>query len=148
MAKRKAAGSRAALVETHFSRFVLVEIKGKSELAGTGAGRVNIRREEDIRLETLGPGDETPFCRVIVRLGLGFFGRREKEDQDSVSVEGVFEGRFAVHPDVDIETLDSAAADEAFQYGLISQVYPLASSHLRQQLQMMGLSPRNLPLGI
>lgn len=147
MAKRKSTSASPA-VATQLVRFALVSISGQNDLIGTGTGRVDIRREEEVELQTISPDSETEFCRAVVKIRLAFAGRRERDETDAVRVEATYEGRFAVHPSITIEELDKAAADERFQYGLVSQVYPLASTHVREQLQLMGLSPRNLPLGI
>lgn len=147
MPKRKAV-SAPPEIATQLSRFVLIKIVGKNDLAGTGTGRVDLTLEKDIGLETIAPDDKTGFCRIVVRIKLAFAGRREKDEIDSVRVEGEYEGRFKVHPDVTIDQLDQIAPNEKFQYGLVSQVYPLATTHLREQLQIMGMSPRHFPLGI
>lgn len=130
------------------ARFVLIGLSGQNDLVGTGAGRVDIRHENEIDLETIAPDHETTYCRVVVRIRMKIFGRREKDESVAISVEGTYEGRFMVHPDVTIEALDAQAADDKFQYGLASQVYPLAATHLKDQLRMMGLTTRHIPVGI
>ncbi len=147
MAKRKSAASQSAIA-TQLARFVLIRLNGQNDLVGSGTGRVDIRHESEIDLETIAPDQGTPYCRVVVRIRLKFAGRREKDESDAVSVEGVYEGRFMVHPDIGIEALDAQAADERFQYGLVAQVYPLSANHLKDQLQMMGLTTRHIPIGI
>lgn len=147
MAKRKAT-ARIPVIHTRLSRFVLLGISGSNDLIGSGTGRIDIKHDESIGLETIAPDDSTEYCRIVVRLRLGFSGRREKDEADVVRVEGRYEGRFMVHPGVSIAELDLSAADEHFQYGLVSQIYPLATNHLKEQLHMMGLTTRHLPVGI
>lgn len=146
MAKRKAPAQPP--VETVLSRFFLVSINGTNELLGSGTGRIDIKHEQQFGLETIAPAGDVEYCRVAVRLKLIYSGRREKDENDPVRLEGVYEGRFMVRPDVTIEQLDAAATEYAFQYALVSQVYPLAARHMREQLQTMGLTTRHLPIGI
>jgi len=147
VAKRKSAANQTAIA-TQLARFVLISLDGQNDLVGSGTGRIDIRHESQIDLETISPDKDTSYCRVVVRIRLKFSGRREKDESDAVSVEGIYEGRFMVQPDVGIAALDAQAADEQFQYGLAAQVYPLAANHLKDQLQMMGLTTRHIPIGI
>lgn len=129
-------------------RFVLLGLNADNQLSGSGVGRIDLKRTEEIILETIAPGEGTDYCRVVVRLNITVSGRREKDEQDIVRVDGVYEGRFSVQPGITIEMLDSIAGQEAFQYGLTAQIYPLAMSHLRDQLLLMGLTTRHMPIGL
>ena len=59
-----------------------------------------------------------------------------------------YEGKYD-YPDGVLEAQIAPLLDqEAYQYMLVAQSFPLAMTHFRRELQSFGVDARNLPLGI
>lgn len=145
MARKK----RSVQLRPQLTRFYLLSLAAVNKLSVSGgAGRINLRRKQDIEIETMPPEGERKLCRVLVRLNMVVKGYREGDETPVVALKGKYEGRFLFSPDIDIGTIDAAASTEEFQYALTSQVYPLAMNHLKEQLELMGMTSQRMPLGV
>lgn len=83
-----------------------------------------------------------------VKLALNATATSSKNSQAKASFSGEYQATF----DYPLETTESEAsvliASQEHQYLLGAQVFPLAMSHFRRELQSTGFDARELPLGL
>lgn len=66
----------------------------------------------------------------------------------TASFEAEYEARFNYPKAATEAEVSERMADEEHQYLLTAQVFPLAMSHFRQELQSTGFDAKELPLGM
>ncbi|HSG21505.1 MAG TPA: hypothetical protein VLA64_00955, partial [Azonexus sp.] len=67
---------------------------------------------------------------------------------ESGKFSAAYEGKFNYPSDASEEAVSSLFEQEPYQYMLVAQVFPLAMTHFRHELQLMGFDTRSLPLGL
>jgi hypothetical protein len=144
VAKRKKSQS----ARPQLSRFLLLGLSAVNGYVGQGALRLVLQREQEIELVAMDPPEGQESRRIALRVKMAVVGRREGEEGEGLRVEGIYEGRFVFSPEVTMNEVEQLADDEAFQFALTSQVVPLASMHLKDQLELMGLSSSRMPIGL
>lgn len=83
-----------------------------------------------------------------VKLSLRAAAKSSKDPQAKANFSGEYQGTFD-YPAATTESDASAlVASEEHQYVLAAQVFPLAMSHFRRELQSTGFDARELPLGM
>jgi len=69
-------------------------------------------------------------------------------EQSGAEFLGIYEGKFEYPADITENHVQDRFVQEPYQYMLVAQVYPLAMTNFRRELQSMGLDARALPLGL
>ncbi len=86
--------------------------------------------------------------QAMVKIELESVVKNKTTEQIATTFKGAYEGKFEYPIEVTEESLGALLAQEAYQYGLVSQVFPLAMTHFRRELQSFGIDARGLGLGI
>lgn len=110
----------------------------------------------DLLLETkqtieVGLGSNTAAekrVQAMVKIELESVVKNKTADQTETTFKGMYEGKFEYPAEVTEESIGEQFDQEAYQYGLVSQVFPLAMTHFRRELQSFGIDARGLGLGI
>lgn len=83
-----------------------------------------------------------------VRMHLSAKAKSSQNPPATASFDGEYQGSFN-YPEAATETeVNALTMIEEHQYLLAAQVFPLAMSHFRLQLQAAGFDARELPLGL
>jgi hypothetical protein len=95
-----------------------------------------------------------PVRRVQVIIKIDFDaqtacqGAMEKTEKGVAKFKAGYEAKFDYAEEVTEEQVEPLMAQDSYQYGLVSQVFPLAMTHFRRELQSLGIDARELPLGL
>ena len=102
----------------------------------------------DNYLDAAIPNVPAAGLQVTVKIRLDAWSRVELDSRQGASFAGEYEAKFHYAPEVQEATVTALLERDNYQYLLVAQAYPLAMTHLRRELQAMGLDARNLPLGL
>jgi hypothetical protein len=79
--------------------------------------------------------------QTLVKMHFRSHAQSSVNPQATASFEGEYQGNFSYPVEALVET-------EEHQYLLAAQVFPLAMTHFRRELQSTGFDARELPLGM
>lgn len=128
--------------------FRVVSFSGKNDLAGERL-EISIEVTNQIELDLRVPEEEGHPLQAFVMIRMkGRAFMPKKPDENVGEFEARYEARFVYPIEATEPEISPRFEGEAYQYTLIAQVFPLASSHFRRELLAMGLDSRNLPLGL
>ncbi len=83
-----------------------------------------------------------------VKLALRATAKSSSNPQAKASFSGEYQGTFDYPAATTEAEATASVAAEEHQYLLAAQVFPLAMSHFRRELQATGFDARELPLGM
>jgi hypothetical protein len=86
--------------------------------------------------------------QAIVKIELDASATSEDGAGQPATFKGTYEGKYDYPPGTTLEQIAPLMAEEPYQYGLVSQAFPLAMTLFRRELQTLGFDARQLPLGI
>ena len=86
--------------------------------------------------------------QAIVKFDFVATGMKADSSGEAVEFKACYEAKYEYLAGVAKEHLVPLFEQEAYQYMLIAQSFPLAMTHFRRQLQSFGIDVRELPLGI
>ena len=86
--------------------------------------------------------------QVAVLIHLKATATNEKDAKDQAVFAGDYEAKFYYPPEVSEEAVTPLMEASDYQYVLVAQAYPLAMTHFRRELQVLGMDARQLPLGL
>lgn len=121
---------------------------GENKAASSGDAPWNLELTQTIELGLASAQDVPTPLQAIVKIDLA--AKASKADaadqvaQFSASYEAKFDYPTAAK-EADVQPL---FAEEPYQYLLVAQVFPLAMTHFRRELQSMGFDARHMSLGI
>ena len=86
--------------------------------------------------------------QAVVKIDLlAHVSKVDAKDQ-SAQFSGSYEAKFDYPPAATEAQIVPLLDQEAYQYVLVAQAFPLAMTHFRREMQSMGFDARALPLGI
>lgn|GEM_PF-4039717 len=125
------------------ARFLLASFKLKNGLIGKGAGKLALSLGNKIQVRTMKPLEGKDTCRAHVIVSLTFIGHMaENPDEAILRLEGVYQARYLLPAGKTLKEVDEWVAVDSSRDLLISQAYVLAMQHMKQQLDMVGVSHR------
>lgn len=136
---------RPRLVAFRVSRY---QGEASQEARVPARSRLKIDQRIDVGFAPASAGKAAPkaIVRVMVTASVvendGVTLRREH------AFVGEYEGKFEYPKTAAASALEALFAQEAHQYLLVAQVFPLAMTHFRRQLLELGVRADGLPLGI
>lgn len=90
----------------------------------------------------------TANLQATVNIELVAKALREGEPTQTADFSGRYEAKYAYPPEVKEAEIAPRFVQEAYQYVLVAQAFPLAMTHFRREMQSMGFDARQMPLGI
>lgn len=126
----------------------VLAFSGRNPGEAKGAGmHLELRQEIEVALAV--PGSETAPLQAVVRMHLKARALTEPVTaQAAAEFEAEYEGLFLYAADAQEQTVAPWLEQHDYQYVLVAQVFPLAMTHFRRELQSMGIDARELPLGL
>ena len=86
--------------------------------------------------------------QAIVKIDLRARAKHEETQHYVAEFSAGYEGKYLYASGVTEEQISAVIEQEPYQYGLVSQSFPLAMTHFRRELQSFGIDARELPLGL
>jgi hypothetical protein len=114
---------------------------------GNGAlWKLELKQEIQVGLAApMSPG--APF-QAVVKIELHAAASNESDAEQMASFKGEYVAKFNFPGEAIESTVSGLLDQEPYQYLLVAQVFPLAMTHFRRELQATGFDGRQLPLGI
>lgn len=130
--------------------FRVVAFSGKhNPIATEKPMEMAFEMQPQIDLELRLPTEEKNPLEAVVHIKVtGKAALKDAPDQPVSHFEAEYEARFVYPQDAKESDIAPRFEREPYQYILVSQTFPLASSHFRRELLSMGIDVRNLPLGL
>jgi hypothetical protein len=140
----------AVELRPRLASFRVVAFSGKfNAITAKKPVEIALEMQPQIDLELRVPTEEEKPLEAFVRIQInGTATPRDEQEQPIGKFEAEYEARFVYPSDAKEPDISSRFEREPYQYSLISQVFPLASSHFRRELLSMGIDARTLPLGL
>ena len=133
-----------------FASFRVIAFAGKINPVSTSQpAEITFEMKPRIDLELRLPTEPENPLEAHVRIQIsGKATLRGEQDQPIGNFDAEYEARFVYPPDAKESDISPRFGREPYQYTLVSQAFPLASSHFGSELLAMGIDTRNLPLGL
>lgn len=121
---------------------------GENMASSSGKEPWNIQLTQTIEVGLAATQTPSVGLQAVVKIDL--VARASKVDASDQSAEfsGSYEAKFDYPPLVTEAQVSALFDQEAYQYVLVAQAFPLAMTHFRREMQSMGFDARELPLGI
>lgn len=129
------------------SSFRVLASNGENRGEATGP-RIRLQLQQEIEFALAVPDVAGAPLMVGVRVKLQAKATDENDASDTATYAADYEAKFYYPAGVTEDAVTPLLNDHEYQYVLVAQVFPLAMTHLRRELQAMGLDARELPLGL
>ena len=129
------------------SSFRVLASNGENRGEATGP-RIRLQLQQEIEFALAVPDVAGAPLMVGVRVKLQAKATDENDASDTATYTADYEAKFYYPAGVTEDAVTPLLNDHEYQYVLVAQVFPLAMTHLRRELQAMGLDARELPLGL
>jgi hypothetical protein len=126
--------------------FRALAFHGENRGVATGA-ELELKLQQDIQVGLAVPTIKGGALQCVVLIKLQASTPHEKDLKEQINAVGEYEAKFFYDKDVQESTASELMETDDYQYLLIAQVFPLAMTHFRREMQSMGLDARHLPLG-
>ncbi len=127
--------------------FRALAFQGENRGDATGT-EMQLDMRQDVELGLSVPSVPGGPLQVSVLIKLNATATNAKDPKDQATFVGDYEAKFYYAPEVEEAFVAPLMEDNAYQYVLVAQAYPLAMTHFRRELQAFGLDARALPLGL
>lgn len=140
----------AIALRPRLASFRVVSSSGNNDIAASGQPvEISLEVTNQIELDLRVPEEEGHPLQAFVMIRMKGRAFMPKQPDENVGgFESSYEARFVYPLEATEPDISTRFERESYQYTLIAQVFPLASSHFRRELLAMGLDGRNLPLGL
>ena len=129
--------------------FRVLEFHTKNARPDVGRVEMGFEVKPEIELALRSPNQSDGTFEAAVKIQLhGRAASKESPDETMADFSAVYEALFRYPPGVPETEVSPRFEREPHQYMLVSQAFPLAISHFRQELSAMGFNFEGLPLGI
>lgn len=126
----------------------VLAFSGRNPGEARGVG-MQLELRQEIEVAQAVSGADTAPLQAVVRMRLKARALTEPGTaQADAEFDGEYEGLFLYAADAQEQTVASWLEQHDYQYVLVAQVFPLAMTHFRRELQSMGIDARELPLGL
>lgn len=126
-------------------RVLAVQGENRGEAAGT---RMQLEFQQAMEFALAVPDIAGAPLMVSVRVKLETKATNENDASHVATYVADYEAKFYYPTGVTEDAVTPLLDEHEYQYILVAQVFPLAMTHFRRELQAMGLDARELPLGL
>lgn len=128
--------------------FRALAFNGENRAPATGNGSWKFELKQDIEVGLAVPTVAGGILQAVVKIDLKALANREDDKSHQAAFNAEYEAKFDYQAGVTEEVVLPKFEAELYQYTLVAQVFPLAMTHFRREMQSMGFDARSLPLGI
>ncbi len=121
---------------------------GENKAASSGDAPWNFELTQTIELG-LGSAQDVPApLQAVVKIDLAAKASKADAAEQTAQFNASYEAKFEYPVATQESAVQPLFAEEPYQYLLVAQVFPLAMTHFRRELQSLGFDARHMPLGI
>lgn len=140
----------AVALRPRLASFRVVAFSGRCNSATANqpteiAFEVQNRIDLELRVPTEGVNPLEALVRIQIN---GKAASQNEQDQPIGNFDAEYEARFIYPPEAKEPDISPRFERELYQYMLVSQVFPLASSHFHRELMSMGFNVGHMPMGM
>ncbi|MES2687940.1 MAG: hypothetical protein V4706_14050 [Pseudomonadota bacterium] len=121
---------------------------GENKAASSGKEPWNIQLTQTIEVGLATKQVPAVSLQAVVKIDLVAHASKADAKDQKAEFSGSYEAKFDYPPEATEEKIFPLFDQEAYQYVLVAQAFPLAMTHFRREMQSMGFDARELPLGI
>lgn len=121
---------------------------GENKVASSGKEPWNIQLTQTIEVGLAAAQTPATTLQAVVKIDLLAHASKVEAKDQNAQFSGSYEAKFDYPPAATEEQIVPLFDQEAYQYVLVAQAFPLAMTHFRREMQSMGFDARKLPLGI
>lgn len=134
---------RPKLVSFRATRF-----HGENPVSSSTSQPLNLELTQTIEVGlAVSTGQENKF-QAMVKIDLVAVAKQSDTGAQAAEFTAGYESKYDYAPGVLEEQLTVLLDQEAYQYMLVAQSFPLAMTHFRRELQSFGVDARELPLAL
>ena len=135
--------TRPKLMSLRTTRF-----HGENTAVSSGNAPWNIELTQTIEVGLATTDKPGVTLQAVVNIDLVAHASKGDAKDQKAEFSGSYEAKFDYPPEATEEKITHLFDQEAYQYVLVAQAFPLAMTHFRREMQSMGFDARELPLGI
>ena len=120
--------------------------ENKAESSGNAPWSIQLVQTIEVGL-AVAQNDADPL-KALVRIELVAHASKPDAKDQKAEFSGSYDAKFDYPPGITDAKITPLFDQEAYQYVLVAQAFPLAMTHFRREMQSMGFDARELPLGI
>ena len=128
--------------------FRALALNGENKGPAAGDASWSFHLTQTIELGLAVPTVAGGILQAIVQITLDTEAVSDKDANHKASFKVEYEAKFDYPNGISEQDVAPQFDQEPYQYMLVAQVFPLAMTHFRRELQSMGFDARALPLGI
>ena len=137
-----------ASLRPKLTSFRATAFHGENKAMPSGQEPWNVQLTQTIEVG-LAVANEAP-SQLLGIVTIDLLAKASKDDAADQVAEfsASYEAKFMYPAGVTEAQIDPLINAEPYQYVLTAQVFPLAMTHFRREMQSMGFDARNMPLGM
>ena len=125
-----------------------ISFHGENKAASSGNEPWNIHLTQTIEVGLATMQTPKSSLQAVVKIDLVAHASKADAKDQVADFSGTYEAKFDYPPEATEAKITPLFDQEAYQYVLVAQAFPLAMTHFRREMQSMGFDARELPLGI
>lgn len=134
---------RPKLVSFRATRF-----HGDNPVSGSGSPPLVLELTQTIEVGLAVSNGQKSQFQAMVKIDLVVVAKQSETGEKAAEFNAAYESKYDYAPGVSEEQLTVLLDQEAYQYMLIAQSFPLAMTHFCRELQSFGIDAREMPLGL
>lgn len=128
--------------------FRALAVHGDNKGVANGRDEWSFELTQEINIGLAVPTVEGGVMQGVVQIALSAKAVNQKATDVKAQFAAEYEAKFDFAAASTEQDASKFVEQEANQYLLVAQAFPLAMTHFRRELQSMGFDARSLPLGL
>ncbi len=128
--------------------FRATSFHGENKAVSSGLEPWSIELKQQIEVGLGAQSNMPNSLQAVVKIDLTAKASKEGAADQVANFSASYEAKFDYPATVTEAVILPRFQQELYQYVLVAQVFPLAMTHFRREMQSMGFDARNLPLGL
>lgn len=137
-----------AHLRPRLTSFRVTGFHGENKAASSGQEPWNIQLTQTVEVGLAVTPDAGGPLLAVVKIDLVAKALKVGQTDQTAEFSANYEAKFDYPAQATEALVAPLFEQEAYQYGLVAQAFPLAMTHFRRELQSMGFDARQLPLGL
>jgi hypothetical protein len=128
--------------------FRATSFQGENKAASSGQEPWSIELKQLIEVGLGAQPNMPASLQAVVKIDLAAKASKEGATDQVANFSASYEAKFDYPATVTEAEILPRFQQEPYQYVLVAQVFPLAMTHFRREMQSMGFDARSMPLGM
>lgn len=139
---------QVASLRPKMDSFRCTSFHGENKATSSGNDPWTIQLTQTIEVGLAAAQSNPKPLQAMVRIELVAQASKPDAKDQTAEFSGSYDAKFNYPPGATEAKITPLFDQEAYQYVLVAQAFPLATTHFRREMQSMGFDARELPLGI